>query len=97
MGVFVFHDGFVDLQSKNPTPPNEGGVGTHFCKFIVYRDLTGCATRRRCLPSGFVALRDIRTSRVFVNSMSDLFHEEIPDDYVASVVDVMLQADWHLY
>ena len=35
--------------------------------------------------------------RIFVNSMSDLFHEEIPDDYIASVVDVMLQADWHIY
>jgi protein gp37 len=35
--------------------------------------------------------------RVFVNSMSDLFHEDIPDDYIASVVDVMLQADWHSY
>ena len=35
--------------------------------------------------------------RMFVNSMSDLFHEEIPDDYIASVVDVMLQADWHIY
>ena len=29
--------------------------------------------------------------------MSDLFHEEIPDEYIASVVDVMLQADWHIY
>jgi protein gp37 len=35
--------------------------------------------------------------RIFVNSMSDLFHEQIPDDYIASVVDVMLQADWHIY
>ena len=35
--------------------------------------------------------------RVFVNSMSDLFHEDIPDDYIASVVDVMQQADWHTY
>ena len=35
--------------------------------------------------------------RVFVNSMSDLFHEGVPDDYIASVVDVMLQADWHTY
>src|ERR1039457_5782475 len=33
--------------------------------------------------------------RVFVNSMSDLFHEPVPDDYIASVVDVMVQADWH--
>jgi protein gp37 len=35
--------------------------------------------------------------RIFVNSMSDLFHEDIPDGYIASVVDVMLQADWHIY
>src|ERR1039457_4610886 len=35
--------------------------------------------------------------RIFVNSMSDLFHEDIPDDYIASVVEVMLQADWHIY
>ena len=26
---------------------------------------------------------------VFVNSMSDLFHEDVPDDYVAAVVRVM--------
>jgi protein gp37 len=35
--------------------------------------------------------------RVFVNSMSDLFHEAVPDDYIASVVDVMVQADWHTF
>jgi len=34
---------------------------------------------------------------VFVNSMSDLFHDDVPDDYIASVVDVMLVADWHIY
>jgi protein gp37 len=34
---------------------------------------------------------------VFVNSMSDLFHKDIPEDYIRSVVDVMLRADWHTY
>lgn len=34
---------------------------------------------------------------VFVNSMSDLFHNDVPDDYIAMVVDVMLAADWHIY
>lgn len=34
---------------------------------------------------------------VFVNSMSDLFHADIPEDYVRRVFDVMLQADWHTY
>jgi len=35
--------------------------------------------------------------RIFVNSMSDLFHEGVPDDYIAAVIEVMLQADWHIY
>lgn len=35
--------------------------------------------------------------RIFVNSMSDLFHEEVPDDYIAEVADVMVRADWHTY
>lgn len=35
--------------------------------------------------------------RVFVNSMSDLFHDEVPDGYIQSVADVMVEADWHTY
>jgi len=35
--------------------------------------------------------------RVFVNSMSDLFHEDVPDDYIAAVVRVMLHASWHTF
>jgi protein gp37 len=35
--------------------------------------------------------------RIFVNSMSDLFHEEVPEDYIAAVADVMVRADWHTY
>jgi protein gp37 len=39
-----------------------------------------------------------RTSKmIFVNSMSDLFHEDVPDDYVAEVVRVMTLANWHTY
>ncbi len=38
------------------------------------------------------------TSRmIFVNSMSDLFHEDVPDDYIEAVVQVMLRANWHTY
>ncbi len=33
--------------------------------------------------------------RIFVNSMSDLFHEDVPDKYVASVFDVMRRASQH--
>src|SRR5205814_1649121 len=35
--------------------------------------------------------------RIFVNSMSDLFHERIPDEYVFRVFAVMEQADWHIF
>jgi protein gp37 len=34
---------------------------------------------------------------IFVNSMSDLFHEEVPDDYIATVAEVMVKANWHTY
>ena len=34
---------------------------------------------------------------VFVNSMSDLFQEEVPDEFIVSVVRVMQLANWHTY
>ena len=34
---------------------------------------------------------------IFVNSMSDLFQEGIPFDFVAEVWEVMRQAHWHIF
>ena len=34
---------------------------------------------------------------VFVNSMSDLFHEDVPDDYIVAVAGVMAHAKWHTF
>jgi len=34
---------------------------------------------------------------VFVNSMSDLFHEDVSVDFIQRVFDVMERADWHLF
>ncbi|MCC6159822.1 MAG: phage Gp37/Gp68 family protein [Deltaproteobacteria bacterium] len=34
---------------------------------------------------------------IFVNSMSDLFHVDIPDAYIARVFDAMNAAPWHTY
>jgi protein gp37 len=34
---------------------------------------------------------------IFVNSMSDLFHKEIPKSHVSKVFDTMEKADWHIY
>lgn len=39
-----------------------------------------------------------RTSKmIFVNSMSDLFHEKVPDDFIKEVVNIMVEANWHTY
>ena len=34
---------------------------------------------------------------IFVNSMSDLFHDGVPDSYIEAVVRVMVAAKWHTY
>lgn len=34
---------------------------------------------------------------VFVNSMSDLFHQGVPDDYIVKVAEVMSTANWHTF
>lgn len=44
-----------------------------------------------------VPLRDKRPRRYFVNSMSDLFHEELTSDEIARVFDVMARAHWHVF
>jgi protein gp37 len=34
---------------------------------------------------------------IFVNSMSDLFHKDIPDAFIDRIFDTMERADWHTY
>ncbi len=34
---------------------------------------------------------------IFVNSMSDLFHDDLPTAYIAKVAGVMQSANWHTY
>jgi protein gp37 len=38
-----------------------------------------------------------RPQVIFVNSMSDLFHEDIPDDFILRVFEIMRRADWHVF
>jgi protein gp37 len=45
-----------------------------------------------CLP-----LRWKRPRLIFVNSMSDLFHEAIPDDFIGRVFSTMREAHWHIF
>ena len=36
-------------------------------------------------------------SRIFVNSMGDLLHSQVPDAFIARAVDVMREASWHTF
>jgi protein gp37 len=44
-----------------------------------------------------IPLRWRRPRLVFVNSMSDLFHEDVPLDFIRRVFEVMAQAHWHTF
>jgi protein gp37 len=44
-----------------------------------------------------IPLRWKKPRMIFVNSMSDLFHEDVPVDYIQQVFDVMMRAHWHTY
>ena len=52
----------------------------------------------RLIPEKLVEPLKWQTPKtIFVNSMSDLFHEDVPDDYVEKVARVMQLANWHTY
>ena len=42
-------------------------------------------------------LRWKQPRRIFVNSMSDLFHEDVPDDFISRVFEVMIGANHHIF
>lgn len=44
-----------------------------------------------------IPLRWRKPRKIFVNSMSDLFHDEVPADFVAKVWDVMRSTPQHTY
>jgi protein gp37 len=52
----------------------------------------------RLVPEALaLPLRWRRPRRIFVNSVSDLFHEGVPDDYIAAVFGVMAAAPQHTF
>lgn len=38
-----------------------------------------------------------KAQNIFVNSMSDLFHEQVPDSFIFRIFDIMKQAYWHQF
>jgi len=52
----------------------------------------------RLVPEGLdIPLRWKRARRIFVNSMSDLFHKDVPDEYIAAVFGIMAVARQHTF
>jgi protein gp37 len=52
----------------------------------------------RCLPERLdIPLRETKPARWFVDSMSDLFHPVVSDEFISQVFDVMAQAHWHTF
>lgn len=52
------------------------------------------ALQKDCLED---PLKWKKPSLIFVNSMSDLFHEDVPIDYIKQIFSVMNQAKWHTF
>ena len=42
-------------------------------------------------------LRWSKPQTIFVNSMSDLFHEDVPDEFILDTFRIMNQAGWHSF
>ncbi len=52
----------------------------------------------RLVPEKLVEPLKWKNSRmIFVNSMSDLFQDGVPDEYVVAVAEVMHRANWHTF
>jgi protein gp37 len=52
----------------------------------------------RCLPHKLdIPLKRRKPTTYFVNSMSDLFHEDVPDEFIAEVFSVMAQCPQHTF
>lgn len=79
------------------------------CKFCYAKDLSERMKKRGTLKyrNGFdftlqpqdleLPLHWRKPRKIFVNSMSDVFHEKMPDDYLMKICDVMKRADWHIF
>src|SRR5216110_866998 len=52
----------------------------------------------RLVPAKLAEPRRWRSPKmIFVNSMSDLFHDDVSDDYICEVARVMAETEWHTY
>lgn len=70
------------------------GIATRFAGSSAYPDGFKVTLRPDRLDQ---PLRWQKPRRIFVNSMSDLFHDDVPDNFIGSVFDTMARASQHTY
>lgn len=68
-----------------------------FVEWLAVRSVKNSNDLRLVPRTLAVPFQWTKPQMVFVNSMSDLFHEGVPDDYFVQVVKVMAAANWHVY
>jgi protein gp37 len=91
-------------QAKPGSAPRSAGCGRCYAETFAerFRGVPGHPDEQgfdlRLVPEKLAEpLRWKIPKMVFVNSMSDLFHKDVPDEYVQNVVRVMTLANWHTY
>lgn len=84
--------GFARSRIENGGDP--GGFGPYLHVINNGRWKGNVYLNRRVVHDPF---RWCKPSVVFVNSMSDLFHEDVPDDFIAEVFGVMNRCPLHTF
>jgi len=83
------------LRAGNPHPKVSGAFAGLTERRDGRLDWTGAVN---LLPERLVQpLKWRKPRRIFVNSLSDLFHESVPDEYIARVFAVMAATPQHTY
>ena len=94
----------IHLEPRNRLHQDQSRLQTLLCRAHVHAPRGNGTTelpRRLQIdsPAAYarIAAAPRKPQRIFVNSMSDLFHRDVPLEYIQSVFDVMHRAHWHQF
>ena len=91
--AFAFHDRRHAIYQANHGHWSSGGGGQ-----IMPAQYARPFSEIQVLPDRLIwPLRQKKPLRIFVNSVSDLFHSQIADEHIFAAFEVMRQAYWHTF
>lgn len=83
-------------MAKNPNPKvsevYSGLARRQANKLLNWTGVVRCVPHRLVLPFGWASPK-----RIFVCNQSDLFHDDVPDDFIRRVFEMMAAASWHTF